>query len=245
MARCLSAKACSSTYKRGCMFTVPIASQWHLLQPVVYRHLGRQWVRSFFEKGELQLKSFAAFREHDDESRLDAYEGKGHFEYQDEGVYTFARGEVANNAYILCGSTSNHDDIAAHFSTDAYIIIEQTMAFAAAVSRHIPGFVHGSEGPCLYMQGSTLQRMPWAADARAAANSGEISRDQLRYGIETRLGPYLPYLKHSQFRNQLEYRMVWYAECESERSVTIRVPEARKFCTADPATIAAMRPNDG
>ncbi len=148
------------------MFKVPFfgGPPWYVMQPVLYRYLPSQkWVDAFFATGELRLSSFAEFHAHQDEHRSQWLEGSVQFESEyrlPDGRFSHlsVRGDYGRDAYVLCGSMSDDPDIARGLGAGGCIAIQDTTGFAKAVSQHIPGFVGGSEGPCIYASGRTLKR---------------------------------------------------------------------------------------
>jgi hypothetical protein len=208
---------------------------WYIVQPVLYRYLPSQkWVDAFFATGELWLSSFSEFHAHQDEHGSHWLEGGVQFESDyrlADGRFShlWVRSDYGRDAYVLCGSMSDDPDIARKFKAGGCIAIQDTTGFAKAVSRHIPGFVGGSEGPCIYASGRSVKR---DFDLLPVDEPGadEPPSDELQAWLRDRLREYPYYVKASSFAYQLEYRIVWLTDREVDGHIVIRVPEARAHC---------------
>ena len=91
----------------------------------------------------------------------------------------------------------------------------RTIAFANAVSRHVPGFIHRAEGLCIYTESPGILReaetgLPFAIEV----HDGELSYDpaalrRLRDHIAERAGLVPLFLKNARYACQAEYRLLW------------------------------------
>jgi hypothetical protein len=223
------------------MIPVPFSKPWRILQPVMYRMMARRWVDAFFDTGALRLSTFAQFRRHADEQRLDDQEGQLQFEHvghdrNGEPRYLSVNGDFGRNAYVLCGSMSNAPALNEEFGTDAYIAIQNTTRFAEAVAVHIPGFIGGNEGPCAYLSARTIERdlspIPWE-HLRCPEHPGKLNEPRVHAFLDQALGDHPYYLKHLSYARQVEYRLFWLTNREVDGHLDIMVPEAMRFCFAD------------
>ena len=126
---------------------------WQHHSPRVYRFLERQYVDEFFDTGVLRLSSFAQFRKHVDEQRLDSTEGTINVlcrrgEHSTE--LFFFQAEVGTDAYILSASLVPSGDIMKDFNADSAIVIRDPVGFASEVGRALEAFRVGFDGPCSY-----------------------------------------------------------------------------------------------
>ena len=143
------------------LLVVPFSKPWKVLQPTVFRYMDRRWIDAFFETGALRLSSLARFQRHVDEQRQDQNEGVQSYEYytpSEPPLFLSTWIHYGMNAYVLCGSMSESGSLATAFGADDYLAIQETMEFANAIAAHIPGFIGGTEGPCLYLNRRLLKR---------------------------------------------------------------------------------------
>ena len=62
------------------------------------------------------------------------------------------------DAYVLCASSYYSEGLMRLFERDSWFRINNTIDFANAVSRHVPGFVQGAEGLCIYEESPGILR---------------------------------------------------------------------------------------
>jgi hypothetical protein len=197
--------------------------------------LEARWAQHFLDNGELRIPSFAALRSHADETRLDEQEGRLQLEHEQtrpEGPveYLFASADYSSRAYVLSTTMADNGTIARAFGVDHYIAIQQTIPFAHVIAQQIPGFVHGSEGPCLYLEGRTIRRDFGPLPTELLQKTGQHIQGSLPQPIAEVLGDAPFYLKAPKFSWQLEYRFVWVTDHPTEGHIIVRAPDARRFC---------------
>jgi hypothetical protein len=202
---------------------------------MLYRSLEKEHVDSFFSTGALRLSSFAKFATHRDEQRFDPNEGKGHVVHRSsEGQTMMATVSQGHNAYVLSASTSYLPDFSRDLETDSGFRINDSLAFGDAVSRCIPGFGVGLEGPCIYIAKRVLDRDTGPIDLeslRVSPGSKELDMGKLVETVRNVAGEDLYFLKLDKFSHQNEYRMLWLTPRTVEGHLDISCPEARQFCT--------------
>jgi hypothetical protein len=211
--------------------------EWKLRQPYVYRYLKRKYVDQFFEDGILRLSSFAEFSKHRDEARLDAQEGKGLVVHQHRigaGQHIAGWLNYGEQSYVLCGAMRHDSEIMDAFEAESAIRINDTVRFADCIAHHIPGFTGGAEGPCIYLPNRIVHRNLGPFDERALHDEmqpGTISLEKMHSFLSQLDGGDLCFIKHRDYAYQSEYRFVWDSRAVTSGSITIKVPEARDFCT--------------
>jgi len=217
--------------------SIPLAREWKIKRPFVYRYLDRCFVDSFFETGELRLSSFASFAQHVDEQRLDSREGDGVvFQINSEGSGQTIAARICQgrNAFVLCGATCFRTKLAGDFCTDSGFRIDNTVAFADVVSQYVPGFCMGIEGPCHYSPKRMLVRDIGAVEfdsLRADEDTNKVDLQKLMKLVSKIAGDDMFFLKSEKYAHQNEYRLMWHTPHEVAGYIDIVCPEARQFCT--------------
>ena len=219
--------------------SLQFGKEWRIRRPYLYRMLERQYVDKFFEDGTLRLSSFKLFREHNDEERRDTAEGGFGFvkhrerEGDKDSLSAFVLMAPTDNCYIMCGTTIYDPVLFSSFGADSGFRINDTTAFGAAVSSHIPGFNAGIEGGCLYMANRTIERDIGNISLKDFESEIEPGKDDLTkmMGFFSDIaGDDFYFAKDKRFSHQYEYRLLWFAHNTPEAFIDIRCPEARQFC---------------
>ena len=212
--------------------------EWIIRQPYVYRYLEKEYVDAFFEDGKLRISSFRRFAAHKDEARMDTQEGKGLVSHQHRiGAGQNISGWITygENAYVLCGASRHDRDIMKAFpKADSGFRINDTIRFADCIANHIPGFIGGSEGPCIYLPHRIVHRNLGHVDEttlHADGAPGSIDVSKMLGFLNHVDGGDMCYLKHRDYGYQSEYRFIWNTRQKTENYYDIEVPEARDFCT--------------
>jgi hypothetical protein len=217
--------------------SVQFGREWRIRRAPIYRYLPKQFVDNFFSTGTLRISSFSQFASHIDEQRLDLEEGQGMIlnrNTQGDGQTVFARLEQGKNAYVLCGSMTQSHELAQSFKTDSGFKINDSIAFCEALSRYIPGFVGGMEGPCSYVQDRMVVRDIGPVDldsVRTGPGIDDFDHEKMAKKLFEIAGDDFFFLKHSRFSPQSEYRFLWLTPNQVTGTVDIVCPEARQFCT--------------
>jgi hypothetical protein len=225
------------------MYGLQFLSPWTVVTPKPYRYLEKQYIEAFFTDGSLRLSSFAQFAQHEDEQRRDVNEGKtSYVERSHQGEYktVATRIEMGFNAYLLCASTYYSESLALLFDRDSYLRIDDTIAFANAISRYVPGFVQGAEGLCVYEENPGIRRESETGfslgveecDGQMTYDAGELQRMKER--IQQSAGLLPLFLKSAEYAAQAEYRLLWFTQGMAAPFLEVKVPEARQFCTPPP-----------
>jgi hypothetical protein len=113
------------------------------------------------------------------------------------------------------------------------IVIHDTVPFAAAVARALPGYRQGLEGFCEYQDGRQIyQKLPHGAlealHEKHKLPDGKMNMDFI-HELANHTAIQQMLLKDSKYSYQLEYRLIW--ECTKiENYIDIKIPEALQFC---------------
>lgn len=188
-----------------------------------------QFTDDFFRDGSLRLSSFRTFRSYADEVRGDAFEGRANQTWiHPDGGQSAIAGMNGGRCFILCGACSEGPEIAEAFETTDGFRILNTLAFADAVSRQIPGFVSGVEGLCLYREDTNLTKhMPQMFTVEDEANP-EPAFDRFEKAVrDEAVDSY--FIKRRKYATQCEYRLLWMALGDELDHIDIKCPEAIRF----------------
>ena len=142
---------------RPSVLNMAFNSPWSILRPTVFRFMDKEYVDKFFEDGSLRLSSFAKFSQHEDEERKDDGEGKAISTLTDGKMTVILASQFGASSYVLCGSISSAPTVSEGFGPSA-IVIEDTLNFAGAIARALPGYKHGIEGLCTYQSGKLIRQ---------------------------------------------------------------------------------------
>ena len=215
------------------MLQTVIASPWYLSTPVIYRFLEREYVDKFFETGELLLSTFENFSKHDDEKRRDERDGKGIFIGRAPSSTIYIPASHNFNSFVFCSvgfspTVKTFDK----FKKDAAIQVFNTTDFAAAVSKHIPGFKEGMEGYCYYTNAGIEAKITEEYVEKIKALKGkpvkyEDIKDTHTKNIITNS---LFFTKRIEYIEEHEYRMLWMTNSKIKEAIKIFVPEAIDLC---------------
>ncbi len=140
-------------------------------------------------------------------------------------------GVNAQETYILCGS---HLETPLCDLDDGYgqLRILDTVAFANAISRQIPGFGAGIEGSCIYRSNSLIRKKgnrPISPPTEGQ-NVEKWFKEQNEY-VGSQIIDSL-FLKDVTFKEELEYRLVWFAEGEKRPLIDMKYLAAKELCEA-------------
>jgi hypothetical protein len=203
----------------------------NIVRRVVTRYLDEKHVESFFRDGTLRIPSFRLFRENPDEQRGDYLEGRVAAELDGPNIHYAIQAWNGQAAFVMCGSLVESERMEEIFSTKSAIRILDIGRFANVVSRHIPGFVEGMQGNCIYRRDTVLRKAvsqtfepPQSEEAMEAwaAKHDQFIAEQTREGY---------FLKRLKYEEQNEYRLIWFAHSDdSKEALFVTCPEARVLC---------------
>lgn len=217
---------------------VPFSAPWRVRRNPLFRFMHQQYVDAFFDDGTIRLSTFAEFAKHPDEQRRDNKEGSGFASHNDldvndgEGFHVSGYLNTGMNAYIFCASMICNDSMKAKYGSTGLTILD-TVGFAYEVSRYIPGFRSGAEGPCIYQEFRHIRRNINDLnldDLKVDPSSNDISGDKLLATINSIAGDDLMFVKTMAFFEELEYRLAWFTSEAVEGALILKCPEARKYC---------------
>lgn len=220
------------------MITIQISSPWHICTPTLFRYLPATYVGAFFNDGSLRLSSFAVFKKHEDEQRFDDREGRTmfvHVTQQGGGQSLSAWGRHGLNAYVLCATMRHDEALMRNFGCDSYIRINDPTKFAVLLAKHVPGFLVGAEGPCLYQDKRIIERDLGYIDLdklpRDPSDPTKPDKRAIDRFINDQMQLYPFFLKPRPYANQVEYRLLWVSPAAAEGFLDIKVPEAIPLCS--------------
>lgn len=219
------------------MMTINFARPWHIRSPIIYRYIDEQYVDEFFDAGRLRLTCMSKFRTYADEQRGDPDEGKVLAQSTIKPGWTFTvMSGVGRDTYILCGSTILSDDIGKMFNAKSRfaIAIRNPVDFACCVAFHVPGYVEGMEGPCLYSDELlAVREVEGQSMADHTDENGHFiigGSRQLQVASQM-MSPDDYFRKRNIYKRQSEYRLLWKSSIENPGEYhSIVCPEARQFC---------------
>jgi hypothetical protein len=221
----------------------PFTCPWFICTPTLFRYLPSRYVDAFFEDGSLRLSSFAEFKRHKDEERLDPKEGEVSFFHTTEergGQTLFARMNHGHDAYVVSAAMRHDKELMRSFGCDSYIRINDPTQFGTLVAQHIPGFRAGAEGPCLYQGMKIMQRdLGYLDSARLSDPKNPDQEDEkvVERLVNEQTKHYPLFMKDQRYAHQVEYRLLWITFSDVEGFLDIKVPEAIPLCSRpDPLT---------
>ena len=168
---------------------------------------------------------------------MDVNEGKGtifNINYEGEGQTFVAKVGLGGNAYVLSTSTLYSDELAKAFKTDSGFRIDNILGFTMAISRYVPGFIGGLEGPCFYQTARAIERHSDRINLdsmRASPGSQNVDLGKMMQTTASLAGVDLFFLKEIKYVHQHEYRLLWFVNKQADTYLDIVCPEAAKFCT--------------
>jgi hypothetical protein len=141
--------------------------------------------------------------------------------------------DYGHDAYVLCGSMSPSNELLSVFGADSAIVICDTTAFAREISKNIPGFRAGLEGPCSYQYRRIIEKDLGWLDFGTAADTQDISKmnpESVRRVYDALNTGDAYFLKREKHRHQVEYRFIWLTALPIKDELDIVVPDARQYC---------------
>ncbi|UPG88317.1 hypothetical protein L2Y96_12890 [Luteibacter aegosomaticola] len=202
---------------------------WQIRRPVVTRYMETAYVDAFFRDGSLRLSSFRRFRQYADEVRGDGLEGRASQTWtHPDGGHSAIVTINGGRCFVLCGASSEGPAIAEAFGTDDGFRILDTVAFADVVSRHIPGFIQGVEGLCMYRDDVGLIKAMPQMFTEADEADPTAAFERFDKAIQTESVDSF-FLKRLRYATQCEYRLIWMALGDEVDCIEIKCPEAIPF----------------
>ena len=210
--------------------TLSFNRPWSIKIPPLTRYLGTGYVNDFFDNGVLRLPSFKSFREYADEERGDSNEGIATQSIKLQNGNFSILGLNGSKAYILSTTIVESKKLKANFNTDDGFRIIDSLAFADCISRYIPGFVQGFEGPCFYRDSLLLKKESRVSLFPPKDNEDpeEWAKAQDNFVYNQAIDSF--FLKNLKYAHQAEYRFVWLASGNEDKEIFITCPEAVNFC---------------
>lgn len=198
------------------MHTIEIPhNSFHCVRlPKVYRYLNAKFIDEFFNTGKLKIGTFKRFREYPDEILGDKNEGRGLLRAtSDKENFSFnIHTPVGDNAYILCCSLINTDELRKKFNADSCFVINDPLKFSIAISKALNGFDHSRQGFCNYQEYRMIKKtLSGLSIDDMTDKEGRIIEDgRIEAKVFKSFDPIeIMFLKESRYSYQQEYRLTW------------------------------------
>lgn len=207
--------------------------------PNIYRYMDKEYVDLFFNEGKLRLSSFKKFHQYQDEIRGNKNEGKGAITGIGNSGFQFnVMSDVGKEAYILCGSLLESEQIKKDFDCDSCFRIVRPVEFSVAISNALIGFARSFQGFCNYRSTRILKKAIEGLDIKdftgpegtiiiGGKKGNQRINEILGNGID------LMFLKEDKYQSQSEYRFIWTINTKFypvHEYIEIDCKEAIQFC---------------
>lgn len=203
---------------------------WTVRLPTLARQMKPEYVDAFFNDGSLRLSSFESFRRHPDEKRKDGQEGLVAMQVNNPSGSLSILGACGQEAYIICTSAIEMPISESEIESVSAFRIHDSLKFADAISRQIPGFTGGTEGLCTYRTNTMITKN----DSTPTTPPTDGKNIELWFKTQNentaRLAVDAYFMKHISFAHESEYRFIWFAENSRKQFIDIKCPEAVKYC---------------
>ena len=209
---------------------------WTIATPPLFRYLPEEFVSVFMQSGAIRLSTFAKFRRHTDEQRLDLDEGKSTFLHRTKkngGQSVVARLNHGMNAYVLSTTMRHSPQLMSEFGCDSFFRINDSTAFGISIAKKLEGVVGGLEGQCIYQTSKVIERDLGFLELPPPVDQPDWKVDRAAIStLALQQASHFPLLmKHSFYQLQFEYRLVWIMRDEIGEHIDIEVPEAIGYCS--------------
>jgi len=205
---------------------------WKYRHEPIYRHLDKkEYLDDFFKDDLIQLSCVAKFKQYPAESHGDKKEGSSMLfadttEDKTIGMYYTS----GYNAYILSTSKNIDKETINSFNSVGCIKIINSTAFAAEISNRIPRFLQGVEGNCLYVDKRTLKRkLDPTQTKKYSVQEMQVLENQFKLLNELCDNDEL-FIKEMDYREEDEYRLIWFTGSNVTDSLLVQCPEAIQYC---------------
>lgn len=205
---------------------------WRIKRDPVYRLVDQQqWLDNFFSKGEIMLSCFSKFRANPDEFQGDAREGDGfaYFEYEN-GDTVGIQYHAGVDAYILCTTNECNDKTVRDFNAVGAIKIWDTIGFAYEIAQCIKNFTSGLEGNCIYDDTRVFRLKNDKRLSELYKNKDAINHLEFMQEFRLLTSDREIFLKHTKYKYQQEYRLVWYVNNPIDQGLLIKCPALIEMC---------------
>lgn len=216
--------------------TVPFQiTNWHVKLPTVVRYLESNFIEQFLNEGKLMLSSFKRFWKHEDEQRGDDDEGKAHLRMNVGGMPFQGLMTMGSDAFVLSCSCLEDRSVMENFGYSGAFRINNTIGFAQAIARALPGFHGGTQGFCIYRDTKIIERKNLEIDLPQMPPQNADDAVRIFHKMNSivwdaaALEPL--FRKAVRYAAQNEYRFVWFSKlAQKEESFIVEAPEALEFC---------------
>lgn len=210
-------------------------TNWEVKLPTVVRYLEAKYVDEFLNDGKLMLSSIKRFWKHKDEHRGDDDEGKAHLRMNLGGMPFQGLVTMGSGAFVLSCSCVEDKALMQTFGYSAAFRINNTIGFAHAIARALPGFTGGAQGFCVYRDSRVVERTNVDVDLpqMPPQNGDEAIRmfHKMNSAVAGAAALEPLFRKPIKYAAQNEYRFIWFSKLADEKeNIILEVPQALEFC---------------
>jgi len=121
------------------------------------------------------------------------------------------------------------------FNYSSAFRVTNTIGFAHAIARALPGFTGGAQGPCVYRDSKVIERtnLEMELPQMPPQNGEEAIRmfHKMNSAIAGAAAMEPLFRKPIRYAPQNEYRFVWFSKLAEEKdSIIVDAPQALEFC---------------
>lgn len=204
---------------------------WNIKTFPVYRILDNmQWMKNFFENGEIQVSCFEVFRNYKDEMQGDDSEGTGTIVFNSSKSTHVFPYDSGLNAYILSTTKNLNDRVIKDFKGACAIKINHPTLFGMELAKKLPFVSAGLEGSCDYVA-SKIKFLAQHVDTDYLLKFlKEKKHPELNHAFkELTMGMDL-FAKFLKYKHQSEYRLVWFGREKISSNYIAYCPELIDYC---------------
>lgn len=210
--------------------SLQLGIDWRIKRDPVYRLLDNiTYAEKFFSTGEIMLSSFQKFKQYPNEIQGDVGEGHGFAHSEDlEGNTHIVVYESGENGYVMSTTKILNKEIITDFNSTCAIKINNPTMFGLELCKKIPFVSSGVEGECIYTESkitaykNEYEKFKGFDFERNRVASEAVFRE-ITSGIEL-------FSKLNQYKNQNEYRFIWFSDYPILDTIVVKCPEASKYC---------------
>ena len=203
--------------------------------PYLYRYENKKWIDDFFTSGNLNLSSFKNYKKYEDNQLGDPSEGTSMnivSGSNDKMISTFTI--VGENEYSLSTSTVLSEELKLVFKRDSVFRIKDPLNFMVEIARSLSRVQGVLFGNCLYVNERIISNsVPSEIKLEDLHDDNEpdkISFAKMIAAASPSLTRHRFFLKHTDYQEQSEYRMLWSIDRKVDDGIIVACPEAMQFC---------------
>lgn len=205
---------------------------WRVKRDPVYRLLDNsQYLDDFFKHGQVMLSCFSKFRKYPDEFQGDPREGGalGYFVLEN-GTSIGLKYEAGSDAYVMSTTTECSTQIIQDFKAVGAIKILDTVAFTYELAQCIKHFASGVEGTCIYDDSRAFHLRDDKTLSSLYKGTESVHDPEFMHTFRIIAADREMFLKHTKYKYQREYRLIWYVRNSVEQSLVVKCPALIELC---------------